>query len=408
MTTSEKSVLIDDLHALEREALAKLATVPDERGLEEWRVEVLGRRGTLAELLRGLATLSPEARPAAGAAGNRVKGALEAAYAERQRGLRAQSRARELEAERIDVTLPGRGVHLGQLHPITQLRREVERVFIRLGFSVVDGPEVEYDRYNFTLLNMPPDHPARDIQDTFYVANVGAPGRVPAAAAAAAGAASPGDGDAPAGTDPLAPTERGAGGHVPVGPAGGQAKVATPAEGEVLLRTQTSPMQIRVMERQKPPIRVLIPGRVYRNEATDAAHESQFSQVEGLCVDERTTMGDLRGCLTFMIRTLFGSEREVRFRCGYFPFVEPGAEFDMSCHVCGGQGCRTCKGTGWIEIGGCGMVHPIVLENVGLDPSRYSGWAFGFGFERMALIRYGVDDIRLFYGNDLRFLQQLR
>lgn len=355
-----ESRLVDALHALERESLAGLATIADERGLEDWRIGVLGRRGTLATLLGGLSSLSADARPAAGAAANRVKGALEAAFAECQRGLRTQSRTRELEAERIDVTLPGRGVHLGSLHPVTQLRREVERVFVRLGFSVVEGPEVEYDRYNFTLLNMPPDHPARDIQDTFYVANVGTPGR------------------AGAGQD------------------------------EVLLRTQTSPVQIRVMESQKPPIRVLVPGRVYRNEATDASHESQFSQVEGLCLDEQTTMGDLRGCLTFMIRALFGSEGKVRFRCGYFPFVEPGAEFDMSCHVCGGQGCRTCKGTGWIEIGGCGMVHPVVLENVGLDPSRYSGWAFGFGLERMSLIRYGVDDIRLFYGNDLRFLQQFR
>jgi phenylalanyl-tRNA synthetase alpha chain len=297
--------------------------------------------------------------PAAGAAGNRVKGRLEAAFDERRRALRAALRARELEAERVDVTLPGRGVRRGQLHPVTQLRREVERVFMRLGFSVVEGPEVEYDRYNFTLLNMPPDHASRDIQDTFYVANVGAP---------------PAPGDTP----------------------------------EVLLRTQTSPVQIRTMLSQKPPIRIIVPGRVYRNEATDAAHESQFSQVEGLCVDESTTMGDLRGSLTVMVRALFGESRQLRFRCGYFPFVEPGAEFDMSCHVCDGRGCRTCQGTGWIEIGGCGMVHPVVLENSGLDPARYSGWAFGFGFERMSLVRYGVDDIRLFYDNDLRFLEQFK
>lgn len=352
------SVLVDELNVLERDALARLAVAPDEKSLEEWRVEVLGRRGALADRLRGLAELPAEARPAAGAAGNRVKGTLEAAFAERQRGLRSQVRARELEAERIDVTLPGKGYRLGSLHPITQLRREVEAIFSRLGFTVVEGPEVEYDRFNFTLLNLPEDHPSRDIQDTFYIANVGA-----------------------------------------------RSENGTP---EVLLRTQTSPVQIRVMLEQKPPIRVIVPGRVYRNEATDASHESQFSQVEGLCVDEQTTMGDLQGSLTFMIRSLFGEERRVRFRCGYFPFVEPGAEFDMTCHICNGRGCRTCKGTGWIEIGGCGMVHPKVLENVGIDPERYSGWAFGFGFERMALVRYGIDDIRLFYGNDLRFLEQFR
>jgi phenylalanyl-tRNA synthetase alpha chain len=351
-----KSGLVDELNALEREALARLAATPDEKGLEEWRVEVLGRRGALAERLRGLAALPPEARPAAGAAGNRVKGALEAAFAERQRSLRGALRERELEAEQVDVTLPGRGYHRGQIHPITQVRREVERVFLRLGFTVVEGPEVEYDRYNFTLLNMPEDHPSRDMQDTFYVANVG--------------------GLTPSGTP------------------------------EVLLRTHTSPVQIRTMLAQPPPIRVIVPGRAFRNEATDAAHEAQFSQVEGLCVDEHTTMADLRGCLTFMVRSLFGPTRQLRFRCGYFPFVEPGAEFDMSCHVCDGRGCRTCQGTGWIEIGGCGMVHPVVLENVGIDPARYSGWAFGFGFERMGLVRYGVDDIRLFYGNDLRFLSQ--
>ena len=353
--------LVDDLGVLERDALAELARAPDEAALEAWRIKVLGRHGTLTELLRGLGTLAPDARPAAGAAANRVKAALEAAYAERLRALKAQARVRELEAERIDVTLPGRGVHLGQLHPITQIRRDVERAFIRLGFTVVEGPEVEWDRYNFTLLNMPPDHPARDIMDTFYVANVGPP--------------------------------------VSDGASG---------DGRVVLRTHTSPVQIRVMLEQKPPIRVIIPGRVYRNEATSASNESQFTQVEGLAVDELTTMADLRGALTFMIRALFGPEREVRFRCGYFPFVEPGAEFDMSCQVCGGSGCRVCKHTGWVEVGGCGMVHPKVLENCGIDPGRYAGWAFGFGFERLAIVRYGVDDIRLFHGNDLRFLRQFR
>jgi phenylalanyl-tRNA synthetase alpha chain len=349
--------LIEELNALERAALAELAGLPNEAALEQWRIRVLGRRGTLSELLRGLGALSPEERPVAGAAANRVKTTLEAAYSERLKALRAQARAQELLAERVDVTLPGKGLHLGRLHPITQIRRDIEQIMLRLGFSVVEGPEVEWDRFNFTLLNIPPDHPARDIQDTFYVANVGK------------GAQESGDYD-------------------------------------VVLRTHTSPVQIRVMQQQRPPIRVIVPGRVYRNEATDASHESKFAQVEGLAVDESTNMAELRGVLTYMIRSLFGPERQIRFRCGYFPFVEPGAEFDMSCHVCGGGGCRVCGGDGWIEIGGCGMVHPQVLENVGIDPRRYTGWAFGFGFERMAMLRYGIDDIRLFYGNDIRFLSQ--
>lgn len=354
---STTTLLIDELETIEKQALAHLAGAADQDALEEWRVKVLGRSGQLANAMRGLGALSKEDRPTVGAAANRVKATLEQAFAERQAAVRAEARAREMEGQRIDVTLPAHGFRMGQVHPITRIRREVEHAFMRLGFSVVEGPEVEWDRYNFTLLNIPPDHPARDIQDTFYVANVGNQG---------------GESDL----------------------------------GEVILRTHTSPVQIRTMLDQRPPIRVIVPGKVYRNEATDASHEAMFSQVEGLCVDEHTTMGDLRGSLTFMIRSIFGAEREVRFRCGYFPFVEPGAEFDMTCHVCSGSGCRVCKNTGWIEIGGCGMVHPKVLENVGIDPSRYTGWAFGFGFERLALLRYGVDDIRLFYGNDLRFLRQ--
>jgi phenylalanyl-tRNA synthetase alpha chain len=346
--------LIDDLTGLEREALAQLSGATDEAALEAWRVKYLGRNGALTEAMKRLGTLAPEERREAGRAANLAKDALEAAFSTRQRSLHSQERMRKLETERVDVTLPGYGVYTGQLHPITQIRRDVERVFMRLGFSVVESPEVEWDLFNFTMLNMPPNHPARDIQDTFYVANV--------------------QGE----------------------------------KGEVVLRTHTSPGQIRTMLGQKPPIRVLIPGRCYRNEATDPSHESRFQQVEGLAVDEKTSMAELRGALTFMIRALFGPDRVIRFRCGYFPFVEPGAEFDMSCHVCDGSGCRVCKHTGWIEIGGCGMVHPIVLENCGLDPSKYSGWAFGFGFERMAMLRYDVDDIRLFYQNDLRFLEQFK
>ncbi|HEU5315931.1 MAG TPA: phenylalanine--tRNA ligase subunit alpha [Chloroflexota bacterium] len=356
MSSTIKS-LAEDLERLGRDALAGLPALDAEPALEEWRIRYLSRNGALAGLMRGLGKLSAEERPAAGATANRVKTALEEAFDRRLSELRAAARAMALESERIDVTLPGRGVRLGDLHPITRIRREIERVYLRLGFSVVEGPEVEWDHFNFTLLNLPPDHPARDMQDTFYVSGVEAEG-----------------------------------------PAGGR--------NEVVLRTHTSPVQIRTMLNQKPPIRVIVPGKVFRNEATDASHESMFTQIEGLCVDEHTTMADLRGCLTLMIRSLFGEESQIRFRCGYFPFVEPGAEFDMSCHVCRGSGCRTCKG-GWIEIGGCGMVHPIVLENCGIDSTRYTGWAFGFGFERMALLKYGVDDIRLFYGNDQRFIRQL-
>ena len=350
--------LVEELEQLGRRALGELAGLHEEAALEEWRIRFLSRNGALSGLMKGLGRLGAEERPAAGATANRVKGSLESAYEQRLGEIRGGARAKTLEAERIDVTLPGLGVRLGDLHPITRVRREIERVFLRLGFSVVEGPEVEWDHFNFTLLNMPPDHPARDTQDTYYIENVKAEG-----------------------------------------PGGGR--------NEVLLRTHTSPVQIRTMLEQRPPIRVIVPGKVYRNEATDASHESMFTQIEGLCVDEDTTMADLRGCLTLMIRQLFGEERQIRFRCGYFPFVEPGAEFDMSCHVCSGGGCRTCKQTGWIEIGGCGMVHPAVLENCNIDPTRYTGWAFGFGFERMALLKYGVDDIRLFYGNDLRFIRQL-
>ena len=364
--------LVDELVAVEQAALAELAAAQDEPSLEQWRIKVLGRNGSLAGARRGLGALPTEERPAAGAAANRVQASLETAFADRAQAVKTEALARTLVADRIDVTLPGGGGRAGQLHPVTQIRREVERALIRLGFSVVEGPEVEWDTYNFTLLNMPPDHPARDIQDTFYVANVHGPQR--------------------AGRDGAAGSGRGGEGHP-----------------DVVLRTHTSPVQIRTMLSQKPPIRVIVPGRCYRNEATDASHESKFAQVEGLCIDEHTTMADLRGTLTFMIRSIFGEGRVIRFRCGYFPFVEPGAEFDMSCHVCGGSaGCGVCKHTGWIEIGGCGMVHPIVLENCNIDPAKYSGWAFGFGFERMAMLKYGVNNIRLFYENELPFLEQFR
>jgi phenylalanyl-tRNA synthetase alpha chain len=266
-------------------------------------------------------------------------------------------RARDA-APRIDPSLPGRGVHLGRLHPLTRLRRRLETIFLSLGFSLVEGPEVEWEAYNFTHLNFPPDHPARDMHDTVYVA---------------------GDRERPDGA----------------------------GTGRQLLRTHTSPVQVRVLETRAPPIRVITFGRVYRAEATDARSEAQFSHMEVLAVDEGTTMASLKGVVRHVLTTVLGGEVELRFRCSYFPSVEPGAEVDVRCRVCGGRGCRVCEGTGWLEVLGCGMVHPSVLRHGGLDPRRFRGWALGMGVERLALTYYGVEDIRHFSRNDRRFLAQL-
>jgi phenylalanyl-tRNA synthetase alpha chain len=298
-----------------------------------------------------LGSLPPGERPAAGQAANETKAALEAALAGREEALQGQALSQALEAERVDVTLPGQPPALGQVHVITQTIREILDCFVGMGFQVVEGPEVEWDKYNFTLLNIPPDHPARDIWDTFHIAGW---------------------------------------------------------EGQMVLRTHTSPMQARVMERTRPPVRVVVPGRCYRFEATDATHESQFYQIEGLAVDEGITMADLKGVLGVFARALFGAERKIRFRCDYFPFVEPGVEMSIDCFLCKGQGCRVCKHTGWIEIMGAGMVHPNVLAGVGYDPAVYSGFALGLGPERVAMLKYGIDDIRYFYANDLRFLRQFK
>ena len=266
-----------------------------------------------------------------------------------------QDLQRSLQAEAVDVTMPAYPGNPGQLHVVTRTIREILGVFASMGFEVVEGPEVEWDRYNFEKLNIPKDHPARDIWDTYYIAH---------------------------------PT----------------------LMGEMLLRTHTSPDQARVMEQTQPPVRVVVPGKVYRFEATDATHETMFYQIEGLAVDEGITFSDMKGALTTMARRLFGPERRVRFRTDYFPFVEPGAEVGISCHRCDGKdpNCRVCKGSGWLEILGAGMVHPNVLAGVGYDPARYTGFAFGLGPERVAMLKYGIDDIRLFYGNDLRFLRQFR
>jgi phenylalanyl-tRNA synthetase alpha chain len=288
-----------------------------------------------------------------GQAGNEVKTALEAAFESRRAEMEAAARLAELERERLDVTLPGRQPRLGFEHIITQTVEEIVEIFVSMGFQIAFGPEVEWDYYNFEALNIPRDHPARDRWDTLYVGVAGRP-------------------------------------------------------GEALLRTHTSPNQVRVMEKTRPPVRVVVPGKCYRFEAVDATHEWMFYQVEGLAVDEGLTMADMKGTLAEFVRRIFGPDRKMRLRCDFFPFVEPGAEVAIDCHICGGAGCGLCKRTGWIEIMGAGMVHPKVLSNVGYDPSVYSGFAFGMGPERVAMLKHGIDDIRLFYANDLRFLRLFR
>jgi phenylalanyl-tRNA synthetase alpha chain len=345
------------LSAIRERALAAIAAAADTEALEQLRVEYLGRRGALNEVLRGLGSLPAAERPLVGQAANAVKEALEAALSARGEALKATELTAALERERLDVTLPGRPAALGGLHPTTLVVERILAIFREMGFQVAEGPEVETDYYNFAALNIPDEHPARDMWDTFYV-------RPP----------------------------------------------------DVVLRTHTSPNQVRVMERtlgaaggaggDYPPVRVVVPGRCYRYEAQDASHEWMFYQVEGLAVDVGLTMADLKGVLTAFARQMFWPEVQCRFRCDYFPFVEPGMEMSITCHVCRGAGCRVCKGTGWIELLGAGMVHPRVLRNAGYDPERVTGFAFGMGPERIAMVKYQVDDIRLFYGNDLRFLEQ--
>ena len=343
--------MLDRLQQLRDRALAELARTRTTAELESWRIAFLGKKGPLTEILREVGRLPAEERPAVGQSANRLKLELESALARREDELKAAELQRALEAERIDVTLPGRPDSVGFLHPTTQVVNRIVSIFVSMGYQAVEGPEVELDYYNFEALNIPPDHPARDMWDTFYIRQ----------------------------------TEEGP---------------------DVLLRTHTSPMQVRVMENTVPPVRVVVPGRCYRYEAQDPSHESMFYQIEGLAVDEGITMADLKGTLTTFAHRMFGPEVRVRFRCDYFPFVEPGVEMAVSCIICQGAGCRVCKGTGWLEIMGAGMVHPRVLEGVGYDPDRFTGFAFGMGPERVAMTRSGIDDIRLFYGNDMRFLRQ--
>jgi phenylalanyl-tRNA synthetase alpha chain len=314
-------------------------------------VRYLGRKGALTSILRGLGSVPIDDRRSAGAIANEIKAVLQASLQRKEDSLKEKELVAVLQQSRIDVSLPGYPISAGRLHPTTQTLREICDIFVSMGFQIVEGPEVEWDYYNFEALNIPKDHPARDMWATFWI-----------------------------------DTES--------------------DEKSRLLRTHTSPMQIRLMETTRPPIRALMPGKVYRYEATDATHESMFYQVEGLAVDQGITMSDLKGTLFEFARRLFGEGRKARFRCDYFPFVEPGVEMAIDCFMCQGAGCRLCSNTGWIEILGAGMVHPDVLRRVNYDPEVYTGFAFGMGVERIPMLRYGIDDIRLFYGNDLRFLRQ--
>ncbi len=334
----------EKLLKIKEEALAALAD--SSADVEELRIKYLGKKGELTAVLRGMGQLSAEERPVIGQLANEVRAVIESEIEKKVTEAKANEKEKKLLEEKLDVTQPGKAAPVGHRHPLAKVQHELEDIFIGMGFTIAEGPEVEYDYYNFQALNIPPDHPARDTQDTFYI------------------------------------TEN------------------------ILLRSQTSPVQARVMEKTTPPIRIISPGRVYRSDAVDATHSPLFHQMEGLVVDKGITMGDLKGTLEIFARHLFGEDTKVRFRPHHFPFTEPSAEVDLSCFACGGKGCRLCKGEGWIEILGAGMVHPNVLKCCGIDPEVYSGFAFGLGIERAVLLKHHIDDMRLLYENDTRFLAQ--
>jgi len=344
--------LIKHIGELKERALGELAGAGDAKEIEAWRIRYLGKKSRLNDVLRGLPNLPLDEKKEVGAAANRLKMDLEKSLSQKEQAL-SQKQIESVGEEHLDVSLPGRSLPFGRLHPVTQVIDEMSQIFVSMGFQVIEGPEVEWDYYNFEALNIPKEHPARDTMATLWVDY------------------ETDDGDR-----------------------------------QMLLRTHTSPMQIRVMENVQPPLRVVVPGKVYRYEATDATHIPMFYQIEGFAVDKNITMADLKGTLYEFSRRFFGRDRKVRFRCDYFPFVEPGVEMAIECAVCRGSGCRLCSDSGWIEILGAGMVHPKVLERVNIDPEVYSGFAFGMGIERIPMLRYGIDDIRLFYGSDLRFLRQ--
>jgi phenylalanyl-tRNA synthetase alpha chain len=372
------------IEALRTDFRARVASVRTDGDLKTLQDEFLSRKsGSVTGLLKQLGTLAPDERRQTGALVNALKAEIEAAIEER----RAALSATRAPAGAVDVTLPGRELPLGRIHPLMRVRQEVEDIFTRMGYEILEGPEVEDDFHNFEALNMPPDHPARDMQDTLYLEApiVGGTWGAHRASNIAQPALSGVEGrrDALGGQPPRE-----------------QARAAT------LLRTHTSAMQIRYMQTFKPPVRIIVPGRVYRRDNLDLTHTPMFQQFEGLVVDEGITMADLKGTLEAMVHALFGSDARVRLRPSFFPYTEPSAEVDISCQGCGGSGCAICKQTGWLEILGSGMVHPAVLEMVGYDPERYTGFAFGTGIERITMLKYRVDDIRLFYENDLRFLEQ--
>lgn len=337
----------EEVRHIQEETLAELKGITSLDTLQELKVKVLGKKGSLTALLRQMGSLSAEERPIFGQVVNEARDVLEKAWAERTQELEQIALQRQIEADRLDISLPGVSTTRGHQHPLTQVIEEMEDIFLGMGFEIAEGPEIETDYYNFEALNLPKEHPAREMQDSFYI------------------------------------TE------------------------EILLRTQTSPVQVRTMERVHPqlPVKIICPGKVYRKD-DDATHSPMFHQVEGLVVDKGIRMSDLKGILLNFSRQMFGESREIRLRPSFFPFTEPSAEVDVSCMLCGGAGCRICKGTGWIEILGSGMVHPKVLENGGYNPKEVTGFAFGMGVERIAMLKYGIEDMRLLFDNDLRFLQQ--
>ncbi len=334
------------LEAIREEAIAKINASKDIDKLNEIRVEILGKKGQLTEVLKGMKNVAPEERPKVGQLVNDTRKIIEDKMEEVRAELQAKAREIKLKSEVIDVTLPAKKNKVGHKHPNTLALEELERIFIGMGYEVVEGPEVEFDYYNFEALNIPANHPAKDEQDTFYI------------------------------------------------------------NKNIVLRTQTSSVQARVMENTQPPIRIVSPGRVFRSDQVDATHSPSFHQIEGLVIDKNITFADLKGTLEQFAKELFGEETRIKFRPHHFPFTEPSAEVDVTCFKCGGKGCRFCKGEGWIEILGCGMVHPHVLEMGGIDPKQYRGFAFGVGLERIALLKYEIDDMRLLYENDERFLNQ--
>jgi phenylalanyl-tRNA synthetase alpha chain len=345
----ELADLTRDLEALQAEALGSVGAAPDAATLESIELDVLGKKGRLTTVLRGIGALPAEDRPKVGAIANAVRQAIEAALAEKGTALRGSELEARLAAEAVDVTTPGRSIRRGTLHPSIESMRQIAEIFGQFGFVPYESPEIEDDITNFQMLNIPPDHPARDLWDTLYV----------------------------------------------------------DVEGR-LLRTHTSPGQIRVMQTETPPIRALLPGRCFRYENIDASHGSEFFQVEGLMIDEGTTMADLKGLLDQFAKAMYGADKRTRFRPGYYPFTEPSVAFDVECLVCGGVGCSACGRSGWMTILGAGMVHPVVLQYGGLDPERYQGFAFGMGPERIKMLKHGITDLRLFLENDLRFLEQFR